>query len=439
MNNDQEKNMLTKNVFNKYIFSYTTSTNLFPLTHQTSNHKNIIKNDSLIELDKKNLSNKKDESNKKYLTVRNKDKYNNAFLISKEKKLKKYKSIEDLKNEDLILNKIFPYNNEFNKYSNLPFFYLTKRQNYLSDDEKTNKKLLKEDFIYKISHGDRFITNNDNNNFNKNKSIKKGLTMNYIDIKNIKNESTSTELKLELNIKNLNRKKNYFSNKEKYFSFLKSKLNDLKTGNIFKKLEEDIFNFNEDNDLEHSKKINKNKTEKFIKEYNSKVIKNISNINKSNNNNILENDEKCLAKSLSNTKYNNNNINYFMKKPLKYPINFYSSKQLEIKKKRYEKTHKEGWKEFKRKINIRNVGYNSIKNINNPMALCVLEPNRDLQKKNIMTNKKVYLHECRIRDILISNKLKFEYSKEDIKRILNGQKPWTDFDENNKGIENKKI
>ena len=75
-----------------------------------------------------------------------------------------------------------------------------------------------------------------------------------------------------------------------------------------------------------------------------------------------------------------------MKKPLKYSINFYSNKQLEIKKKRYEKTHKEGWKEFKRKINIRNLHYNSNKNVKNPMVLCVLEPNLEFKVWNIMSH-----------------------------------------------------
>ena len=434
--NALKKNKITKKALDNNKFSYTSSHNLFPLTHHVSNYKNIIQNDSLIEIDIKNLSNRKrNDCIKNYLTVKNNDN-NNVFLISKGQKIKKCRSIEDIKKGDKILNKIFPYNNELNKYSNLPFFYLTKKPNSLSDNEKINQKLLKEDFIYKISHGDRFFTNNDNNNFNKNKSIKKGLTINYINNKKFKNESTSTDLKLELNIKNFNRKeKSNISNKEKYFKFLKSKLKDLKTGNIFKKLEEDIFNFKEDNDLEQAKDYNKNKDESIIKEYKQKPITKESNINKGN----MTNNKKFLVKSLSSTKYNFDDKNYFMKKPLKYPINFYINRQLEIKKKRYEKTHRQGWKEFKRKINLRNIGYNSIKNINNPMALCVLEPNRDLQKKNINTNKKVYLHECRIRDVLIGNKLKFDFSNDDIKRILNGQKPWTELEGNNEDIENKKI
>ena len=54
-----------------------------------------------------------------------------------------------------------------------------------------------------------------------------------------------------------------------------------------------------------------------------------------------------------------------------------------------------------------------------------------------MTNKLVYQHESRVRDIIISNKLKCEFSDEDIKRILNGQKPWKEI--NNDENENKKF
>ena len=75
---------------------------------------------------------------------------------------------------------------------------MTKKQINFSDDEKKNKKLLKEDFIYKISHGNRFFINKDNNNFIKNKSIKKGLSINYLKNNTNKKESSIPELKLEL-------------------------------------------------------------------------------------------------------------------------------------------------------------------------------------------------------------------------------------------------
>ena len=443
MNNYLKKNKIDKKPYSNIKLSYKSLYNSFPEPYQTFNHKTILKNDSLIELDIKNFLNRKvDNSNKNYLTVRNNVGFKNIFFISKEKEIKQCKSTEDLKEEDILLKKIFPYNDELNKYSNLPFFYLTRKKLNFSEDEKTNKKLLKEDFRYKISHYDRFFTNKEKNIFKRNKSIKKGITTNYINNNLIKTVNSSPNLKLELNIKNLQKndgKIQKFSNKEKYLLFLKNKLNDLKNGNIFKKLEEDIYNFKEDNDLENLNN-SKKKVEKIIKESNkNNIIKKENCLNEDNilkNKNNLKNDNKDIVKPLLSYKHFNKDINYFMKKPLKYPINFYVNKQLEIKKKRYEKSHKEGWKEFKRKINIRNLGYNSDKNKKNPLILCVLEPNRDLQKKKILTNKLIYLNECRIRDILISNKLKFEFNKDDIKRILNGQKPWTDFDSYNKDINN---
>ena len=89
-------------------------------------------------------------------------------------------------------------------------------------------------------------------------------------------------------------------------------------------------------------------------------------------------------------------------------------------------------KEFKKKINIRNKGYNLNKKITkNPLILCILEPNKDLLKKKIITHKEAFLHECKKRDILISNKLKCEFDNyEDIKRILNGKKPLKDIIKN---------
>ena len=67
--------------------------------------------------------------------------------------------------------------------------------------------------------------------------------------------------------------------------------------------------------------------------------------------------------------------------------------------------------------------------------MCIRTKQRFTEKK--ITNKIVYQHESKMRDILISNKLKFEFSKDDIKRILNGQKPWKDFDFNKNDNDNE--
>jgi hypothetical protein len=246
--------------------------------------------------------------------------------------------------------------------------------------------------------------------------MKKGLTMNYFNNKNqniLRNELSLPELRLELDINNLNNEdEKRISNKEKYFLLLKNKLKDLKNGNIFKNLKEDILNFNEEND---------------------KMINNSFNLDEKNKITEIKGNNISLESFKRKNNYNNkssqiNINNYFslknensnLKKPLKYPINFYSNKQLEIKKKRYEKTHREGWKEFKRKINLKN--RRNYKNL-----LCILEPNINLTKKKIMTNKIAYLIESKKRDILISHKLKCEFDDDDIKRIINGKKPFKDL------------
>ena len=371
----------------------------FELEYQKSYQKvflSKLKNEDIFKFDVKNLSKKKELikselKNKIFLTPNKKNRYKECY-----------------QNKCILLNKIFP-DNELIKYNDVPFLYLLKKDINLLDN-----RILKEDFLYKISHGDRFFTFNSNNNFIKNKSIKKGLTMNYFNNKKqnmLKNELSLPELRLELDINNLsNEDEKRISNKEKYFLLLKNKLKDLKNGNIFKNLKEDILNFNEENNKMINNSFNLDKKNK-IKENNISVdsfkIKNNYN-NKS-------------SKIYINNYFSLNNENNCLKKPLKYPINFYSNKQLEIKKKRYEKTHREGWKEFKRKINLKN------KNYKNQLSLCILEPNINLTKKKIMTNKIAYLIESKKRDIIISNKLKCEFDDDDIKRIINGKKPFKDL------------
>ena len=374
----------------------------FELEYQKSYRKvflNKLKNEDIFKFDIKNLSKKKELI---------KDELKNKIFLTSNKK-NRYK--ECYKNKCNLLNKIFP-DNELIKYNNVPFLYLLKK-----DKNNSDNRILKEDFLYKISHGDRFFTINNNNNFIKNKSMKKGLTMNYFNNKKqnlLRNEFSLPELRLELDINNLsNIDEKRISHKEKYFLLLKNKLKDLKNGNIFKNLKEDILNFNEEND----KMIN-----------NSLNLEKINNIKEMKGNNISvdsfkrkNNYDNKSSKIYINNYFSLNNENNSLKKPLKYPINFYSNKQLEMKKKRYEKTHREGWKEFKRKINLKN------RNHKNILSLCILEPNINLTKKKIMTNKIAYLIESKKRDILISNKLKCEFDDEDIKRIINGKKPFKDL------------
>ena len=347
-NYNYKKNIIHNNIFKKSNdCSDNPSSFSFQFKYKTTYNKNNYKNNLMKSLNKENLI----ELDIKHLSYRKKDNYNNNVKILKNiyKKtdFKKCKTKEDLKENNNLLNKIFPSNIELNKYTNLPFFCLTKKKLNFSEDEKINQKLLKEDFIYKISHGERFFSNDiinniNNNNFIRNKSIKKGLTINYSKKQNIKDDSSLPELKLELDINSINNKNEKISqtsNKEKYLLFIKNKLNDLKTGNIFKKFEEDLLKFKEENEL--SKNDNTNKEDNNLKG-NNNVIKSIKKENNLNKNNIIKTTKvlkkvkSCIDKSVSNTKYINyeNNINSSLKKPLKYPINFYCNKQLEIKKKR---------------------------------------------------------------------------------------------------------
>ena len=442
------KKMLNK-IETKYRISYEKMGNLtsypFEKEYQKTYKQNFLsklKNQKILDLNIKNLSEQKGYNNN-FETSRNSDNKYSYMTLTPQNKLK-LKSINNKgeNNEQKILNKIFSDTIKF-KYSDLPFFSITKKKINLSEDEETNKKLLKEDFIYRISHGDRFSFNNDFNNFNKNKSIKKGLTKNYLNNQNISNKILP-DLELKLNINNFTDKKKkqiFLTSKEKYILFVKNKLNDLKSGNIFKNLEKDISNFNEEKNPTQNKE--KDKKSLNIKN-NLNKEKDANKLNITDNRKILKKAKSCIEKKVFNNKTVNTYIidknfsfNNNTKKPLKYPINFYLNKQLEIKKKRYEKQHKEGWKEFKRKINLRNLAYYSNKNSKNPLILCVLEPNRDLQKKKL-TNKMIYMRESKIRDLLISQKLKYDYSKDDIKRLLNGKPPMKDFEVINKDDENEK-
>ena len=48
------------------------------------------------------------------------------------------------------------------------------------------------------------------------------------------------------------------------------------------------------------------------------------------------------------------------------------------------------------------------------------------KKKKVLTNALAFKKESKIRDIVIGRKLKCEFSPADIKRVLNGLKPWVD-------------
>lgn len=49
-----------------------------------------------------------------------------------------------------------------------------------------------------------------------------------------------------------------------------------------------------------------------------------------------------------------------------------------------------------------------------------------LIKKEKLSVRDAYLRKCRINDIILVSKLKCEFSPKDVKRVLNGIKPWDD-------------
>ena len=157
------------------------------------------------------------------------------------------------------------------------------------------------------------------------------------------------------------------------------------------------------------------------------------NINNNQNENQIVNLKINLNKNLNNERTKTyskmNYIPIINKRIKKYPKNFYTLQQLMIKTKKYEKIHKEAFEEFQSKVNIKEdylkkLNYESKGEIYRPLTLGIIEPSKSLfklQKTNLKSN---YLHESKIRDIIIAKILRCEYEPEDIKRIINGKKPW---------------
>ena len=431
-------------------------------------------------------------TNIKHLSKTKKDDYNNILNklffttshIIKNQKYMKSKRLNiintnsniiehanQLNEKRIILNKLFPDINEMNKYSNLPFFSLIKVKNpykmkvNMNNKKEINKKFPQEDFLYKISHNNNEDEEKINNNFIKNKGIKKGRTTKYFHGVNnfcINNKVSETNyiledelknkknLKLELDISNVNKggeKIPQISSKEKHIRLLQTNIkkiksipnqimNDLEDG-VFKFIDEEFDNINIKND---SNKKNKKKEDYKITSLSAEVdtdddVKNKNNHNLINLNNILQiensffhnnklkqmtNNYQRLAK---NNSYNKNFTTSGFKKPHKYPINFYSTQQLK-QKEHFNKTYKNTFDERNKKKR------NKINSERNSKKLLFDENNvgvKDLQRKLINNNSTAYKKECKVRDIILGNKLKCEFSPIDIKRILNGLKPWVDI------------
>ena len=382
--------------------------------NQLNSNKIELNDIKVINFSKKikNLNNNNNKNRQIFLTERH-NSTNNIKNADRDKKLRAQ-----------ALNLLFPYKEEINKISNLHFFSLTKNQYNIQSDAinssssnaggaggKNIKEILQEDFLYKISHNRKDMEQNDiNNNFIKNKRVKKGITF---DLNSI-NSTNKKNLKLQLDIKSINENKPvYLTSKEKRYKIIEKEIAPFKNIiSIFKDFEN---KFLDEESPQENNKIDEN------------------NDNKDDKGNDLDTIDKNNIKTYY---INEKNIDeppnepyrttYNFKKPRLYPVNYYSFNQLKGKETKYENSHKIGYEQFQKKINLKEdkkaKSYRKSKDMDEYEKAYFDK----LFTRKPVTNKMVFMRECRIRDIIIANKLKCEFSPKDIKRILNGQKPWND-------------
>ena len=380
-----------------------------------SNKIDDIKADDLkIENLSKNYNKRKLKSKNMFLTqTKNKTEYTNTDLDAIE-----------LENKKSTFKKLFPDQNEIYKYSELPFFSLTKNPNNYGYVGNTMVKLKKdddifsqEDFLYRLSHKRENPEKYNLNNFNKNKEVIKGNVLVNINDRDNKNNKDKKNIKLTMDIENMNNNKTaYLDSKEKRYKILEKEIEPLKNViSLFKDFATEI-------EKEDNIDIEKTKSEKTTpidnSKNNSNIIKKESSVNITNNENNIE----LIA---SRTAYSP----HIFKKPKLYPINHYALNQVIIKEKRYERMHKMGLEDFQRKINLKNEKENVIKNIYKKKY--IMDEYEKEYFKRLFTKEKIsvrdaYLRKCRINDIILVSKLKCEFSPKDVKRVLNGIKPWND-------------
>ena len=318
------------------------------------------------------------------------------------------------RNQMDLISKIFPEKSELTKFTNLPFFSLTKNPNLHDINNNKNlfksktdkeKKLIEEDFIYKLSHKKEIQTDN---NFYSDK-LKKGNTMNYFP--NNKNLNPNNK-QFQLNIKNL--KTNQFVSQlnpeERHLQRIEKNLLELKTlpGELFNDLTNNLWNDDYDDNL-YDKKLN----EKLEKGINSEKEEKFINLN-----DVLD------LLNHTKKKYNNNYTNFIDPKIYKYNNYDYISQQLKNKQERFEFIHRLAFEDFKSRRNTKPINLNFTQNMKS-----YIDPNSHLLAKKKTTNKTLYEKESKIRDMLIGNKLKCEYNKDDIERVLNGISPWKSIKE----------
>ena len=379
----------------------------FSYKNKYTNKLDDIQTDDLqiINLTKKNKSNK------------------NMFLTQTKSKnvstnTNPNNNIIEKENKKHIFEKLFPDKKEVYKYSELPFFSLTKNPNnfgYNSNEiinlKENDDKFDRDDFLYKLSHNrdnsEKYITNN----FNKNKGVKKGMTIMTWN-NNYKIDKKKENLMLD--VENLNNNKHvYLTSKEKRYKILEKEIEPLKNIITFlKDFETEI----EKDEIKPEGNPDQNKLEK-------KTQINDADINNQKKEDmVITNNE--LEEVASRTAYNPHPF----KKPKIYPVNYYNSKQLTYKEKRFEDKHRIGVEEFQKKINLKTNDNTLQKLYKKKYVMDEYEKQlfKKLISKSKISLKEGYLRNCRINDIILVSKLKCEFSPKDVKRVVNGIKPWND-------------
>jgi hypothetical protein len=483
-NNYQTFSYNTKNIANSSPFTFKKGRN-----ETIKQNKKFLKNNlvNIVGFKLKNVNSHKDNDPNGLFYTTSSVMKNKNLLKNKNQFIRNNTSFnanvqDSAKEKNKLINKLFPDINELNKFSNLPFFSMVKMKSpyivKLDKNEIIKKKFPSEQFLYKISHSNTDEEKINNNNFHKNKGVRKGTTSQFYHGVNkfcINNKISETNfyredldnnrLKLELNVDNLSKgeKIPQISNKEKHLKMLENSMKNLKLlpNQLLTDLEDGVFKFiDEEFDKTNNNKSNidnkddedrENKNSSFpaLSKDNSeaddkiKTMNNIHNIiNLSNqfkyNNTFNKNKFLITAYDYPNSKnksyYSQFTISGF-KKPHQYPINFYSTQQIK-KKEHFSQEHKIT---FEERLKKKKKEYDSEREGKNKKEL-VLGNVNDLVKKNKMfTNVKAFERDCKIRDIIIGHKLRCEFSPVDIKRVLNGLKPFVDvkLDEENNDIFDK--
>ena len=365
----------------------------------------------------KTIKNKQKSKNNIFLTYNNIYNSNNNNINDNQKNKIQVKIIDESskdEEEKKILKKIFPDEEEMKVITDLPFFSLVKnplRSVSVESKKKYNEKekILSEEFLYNLSH-----KHPDEKYSTLNKGIVRGFRTAYNEFGEKNNSVHKAPKKLELNVENVfsNEKISQLNPVERHLQRIENNLNLIKTlpENMFKDFADDFMNdddYNDDDNLD--KYINKRK---------------------SDNEDKKKEDEKIITfdatvfeekkRQLLNRKYAQTLQTYYNPNSPKLYYGDYLNQQLKNKAERFEIIHKIAFEDFIKRKN------SNLHDPKIPSKSIKINPDSRLLIKKKLTNKGLYDIESKTRDIIIANKLKTEYSPQDVNRILNGFRPWNE-------------